>query len=595
MSRLATTLPTALVAAATVLVGAGGATLTAAPASAAPAVPPTPKGLPSGIEQLAHYVPASSCDARAKPGTVAFATMLKAATGVNYTIPRNCGADALSTSEHYDGRAVDWFTTVRNRTSRAKANAVISWLLAKDKAGNKYANARRLGVMYIIWNNRIWGAYRPSDGWRPYSSCASHPETSYDTTCHRNHMHISLSWEGAHKRTSWWTKRVARPEYGPCRGTSLNWALPRSSANHSPCRSHPKVTAASGAGSLGRTLVAYSGMYVSQGSTGPVVKAVQSAIGTTADGGFGPMTAAALKTWQTRHGVKATGRTDAATWRALIHPYLPGSGGGGTGSRGTTRLGTPGPGLDGDKRPDLLARAKNGTMYLYSGTGRGTLKSRRKVASGWTGMRTFFSPGDFTGDGRRDVIAVGRWGHLLLRTGTATGTFSAPKTIARGWHRYAEVFSPGDFTGDGEPDLLARDRSGQLWLQRGNGHGGLAGSRTRIGTGWKRYDTVFSAGDVTGDHRADLLARTPAGVLYRYRGNGTGGFTGGRVRLSSGWKRYTLLFGTGDLTGDGKRDLVARQRGGTLYLRAGNGHGGFHAPRRVGPGWQIYTRVVGSW
>ncbi|WP_258272927.1 hypothetical protein, partial [Escherichia coli] len=82
------------------------------------------------------------------------------------------------------------------------ADAVIKWMFAKDAQGRPYANARRLGVMYVIWNGKIWGAYGAGKGWRPYSTCAKHPEKSWDNTCHRNHMHISLSWAGAMGRTS---------------------------------------------------------------------------------------------------------------------------------------------------------------------------------------------------------------------------------------------------------------------------------------------------------------------------------------------------------------------------------------------------------
>jgi hypothetical protein len=77
----------------------------------------------------------------------------------------------MSTTEHYEGRAVDWMFNSRVPQQKVNAEAVIAWLLAKDKAGNPYANARRLGVMYLIWNNKIWGAYRPGDGWRSYQSC----------------------------------------------------------------------------------------------------------------------------------------------------------------------------------------------------------------------------------------------------------------------------------------------------------------------------------------------------------------------------------------------------------------------------------------
>jgi hypothetical protein len=53
------------------------------------------------------------------------------------------------------------------------------------------------------------------------------------------------------------------------------------------------------------------------GSKGAAVKKVQAKIGVTADGAFGPKTQAALKAYQTKHGIPATGVVDAATWAKL--------------------------------------------------------------------------------------------------------------------------------------------------------------------------------------------------------------------------------------------------------------------------------------
>jgi peptidoglycan hydrolase-like protein with peptidoglycan-binding domain len=291
-------------------------TATTAPATVAPAAP---RGLPSAIEPLAAYVAASSCDTRDKPGTIAVGQLLKATyPGTTYGISRSCGSDALPTSEHYDGRAVDWFTNVRTATGKARGNALVSWLTAKDARGNVAANARRLGVMYIIWNNRIWGAYNPAAGWKPYSSCATHPAAASDTTCHRNHVHLSLSWEGAMRRTSWWTKTVARQDFGPCRVRDLNWAPAYARANPVRCTVYPRVYAASGASALNRSLVTYSGMALRTGSAGPAVTAVQRAVGTGADGGFGPQTAATVRKFQAAHRLSTNGLVDVPTWRALL-------------------------------------------------------------------------------------------------------------------------------------------------------------------------------------------------------------------------------------------------------------------------------------
>jgi len=101
------------------------------------------------------------------------------------------------------------------------------------------------------------------------------------------------------------------------------------------------------------------------------------------------------------------------------------------------------------------------------------------------------------------------------------------------------VFSPGDFTGDGKADTLAITRSGLLFLYRGNGRGGFTGSRTRIGTGWGAFVKVFSGGDFTGDRKSDVLAIKGNGSIYLYRGNGRGGFTGRPTRIGTGWSAFS--------------------------------------------------------
>jgi peptidoglycan DL-endopeptidase CwlO len=56
---------------------------------------------------------------------------------------------------------------------------------------------------------------------------------------------------------------------------------------------------------------------LSSGSDGPAVKTIQNAVGTTADGEFGPATEKSLKSWQRAQSVPVTGVVDAATWAAL--------------------------------------------------------------------------------------------------------------------------------------------------------------------------------------------------------------------------------------------------------------------------------------
>jgi len=171
-------------------------------------VPKAHVALPADIEEFAPYQPETFCDPTVKPGTAALAHLLTSTyTGsAIVSLVRPCASD---TSEHYDGRAIDWGVDHRNDHLRAQGKAFLDWLFASDSSGDKDAMVRRLGIMYVIWNHRIWGAY--SQHWKPYTNCTG------PTACHVDHMHISLDWSGAMKKTSFWTGKVTAPMPPPLR------------------------------------------------------------------------------------------------------------------------------------------------------------------------------------------------------------------------------------------------------------------------------------------------------------------------------------------------------------------------------------------
>ena len=85
----------------------------------------------------------------------------------------------------------------------------------------------------------------------------------------------------------------------------------------------------------------------------------------------------------------------------------------------------------------------------------------------------------------------------------------------------------------------------------------------------------------TSDGHNDLVARNPAtGRLYVYLGTATGGFR--RERVAGDWGGYNQLAATGDLDGDGKADLLARDTRGGLWLHPGTGTARL---RRAGSRW----------
>lgn len=180
------------------------------PTAAQAAVPIAPVRLPRTIEGFATYQKQTTCSPTAKPGTVKLKNLLlKTYPGTrSLGISRSCSAGG--TSEHKEGRAFDWGVRVSSSTERAKANAFLTWLLKTDSAGHKAANARRLGIMYVIWNRRIWGAYAANQGWRTYRG--SNP--------HTDHVHISLSRAGGAGAVSFWTGRVNGAGTTPTTGTA---------------------------------------------------------------------------------------------------------------------------------------------------------------------------------------------------------------------------------------------------------------------------------------------------------------------------------------------------------------------------------------
>jgi hypothetical protein len=199
---------TVVLAAATATLSVGLATVAAAPASAA--VPKTPR-FGAAIENLSPYQPQTKCHPTAQLGVLKFrALILKTYKGSGDDgIVRACSSGG--TSEHKEGRAWDWAVSVKNPRQVAQIKTLFAWLFASDAHGNKYAMARRLGIMYIIWNKRIWGTYAASSGWRPYAC-------SGVTLCHQNHVHFSFSRPGAAGKTSYWTKVVVNVGGNPGNG-----------------------------------------------------------------------------------------------------------------------------------------------------------------------------------------------------------------------------------------------------------------------------------------------------------------------------------------------------------------------------------------
>ncbi|MEW2401382.1 trypsin-like serine protease [Streptomyces sp. NPDC046862] len=227
--------------------------------------------------------------------------------------------------------------------------------------------------------------------------------------------------------------------------------------------------------------------------------------------------------------------------------------------------------LSGDGKADLFLR-KDSTNVGYEKDSKGTSFATRESWGSWAGVNVVLQT-DLNRDGYQDfVIRRSSDGDVFWMHYVPSTQSWANKQIFDNWKSRTRIVAPGDVTGDALPDLLSVDSSGYLWIYPGKGNGSFS-SRVKVGSGWNQYNSVRGHGDFTGDGKADLIVRkSSTSDIYLYKGTGkagTGAFSS-RIKVRN-WTSYNAFDAVGDVTGDGKADFLARTRGGTLYLYKGTG------------------------
>jgi hypothetical protein len=292
--------------------------------------------------------------------------------------------------------------------------------------------------------------------------------------------------------------------------------------------------------------------------------------------------------------------------------------------------------VDNTGRTWVLARELSGTAYIYPTTGNGQLGDRHTYGPDWEFTNLLAGQGAIAAHGKSEVLgrsgsslygyigkqngnfadrfqageagdypsefgltltsslSVQNRGDLLL---TYNGVLYGPQgEIGGGWGIYKSLLGVGDLDNDGYGDLLALDTSNVLWMYPSQGNSHNFADRIRVGGGWGIYNKLLGAGDMTGDGRADLVARGTDGALWVYPGTGTGTAPlAGRVKIGTGgWNGFNKLAAVGDITGDGRGDLLGVDSSGTAYRYAPTGLQGlstFSGRGTVGGGWNTYGEL----
>lgn len=158
------------------------------------------------VDAYAGYQPQKRCAHKVKPGTQMLGEWLVTRGGAFGGTLRSCSSGG--TSEHKDGRAFDWTLDATDVDDAAVAEAFLVEAFADDAVtGETDVLARRLGIMYVIWDDKIYAAWESFEPRTYLNSACRKRSTCSPTLRHRDHVHISLSKSGAAARTSWYVNQ----------------------------------------------------------------------------------------------------------------------------------------------------------------------------------------------------------------------------------------------------------------------------------------------------------------------------------------------------------------------------------------------------
>jgi parallel beta-helix repeat protein len=243
--------------------------------------------------------------------------------------------------------------------------------------------------------------------------------------------------------------------------------------------------------------------------------------------------------------------------------------------------------VDGDGKAELLARSGSGMQtYKFNSAFNswelvGAGCPAWSDAGGW-GYEKYYSTiqtGDVDGDGKAELLvrsAIGMQTYKFNSAGNSWELVASGNPAwsdAAGWdyEKYYSTIQTGDVDGDGKAELLARggngmqtyrfNSAGNSWelVASGNPDWSDAG-----GWGDEKYYSTIQTGDIDGDGKAELLARSASGMeTYRFNsaGNSWELVASGNPDWSDagGWdgQQYYSTIQTGDVDGDGKAELLA--------------------------------------
>lgn len=237
--------------------------------------------------------------------------------------------------------------------------------------------------------------------------------------------------------------------------------------------------------------------------------------------------------------------------------------------------------INGDGKSDLttFTRGSTADVYVSLASGNGFYPSQLWY-DGFAGGTEVPLVGDVNGDGKADLVTFTRGTAGWVVVALASGTGFYPSQIwATGFCMGTEIPALGDVNGDGKEDILTFTRGTSGWVGVALSTGGGFGSAAIWKTGFCMGSEIPVVGDVTGDGKADIMTFTRGTSGWVVVGRSTGGSFDNGVIWTTGFCLGNEIPSFGDFNGDGKQDIVTFTQGspGYVWVALSNG-GGFNSP-----------------